>query len=65
MWVGRAANYAAKLSALSPTFPTRITKDVYDDMDNTVKISDKKNMWTTTDTLNNVTTYGTTYWWSL
>jgi class 3 adenylate cyclase len=65
VWVGRAANYAAKLSARPSVFPTRITKDVYDELDNSMKISDKKNIWTTTDGLNNVTTYGTTYWYPL
>ena len=30
VWVGRAANYAAKLCSLSPNYPSRLTKGVYD-----------------------------------
>jgi class 3 adenylate cyclase len=30
VWVGRAANYAAKLTTLSSDYPTWITKDVFD-----------------------------------
>lgn len=37
VWVGRAANYAAKLAARSEGFSTYITKDVYDNMSNSVK----------------------------
>ncbi|WP_324680374.1 hypothetical protein [Hymenobacter sp. GOD-10R] len=39
MWVGKAANHAAKMAALSPQYPTRITKGIYD------KLSDTTNMW--------------------
>jgi class 3 adenylate cyclase len=46
VWVGRAANYAAKLSALPSTYPTYITKEVYDVMNKEVKTSsDGKQMW--------------------
>jgi hypothetical protein len=34
VWVGRAANYAAKLTALPPAYPTYITKEVYDALAN-------------------------------
>lgn len=45
VWVGRAANYAAKLSDLGQNY-TRITKDVYDCMNDCVKTSsDGRNMW--------------------
>jgi hypothetical protein len=37
VWVGRAANYAAKLSALPDSHPTYITKEVYDVMNAEVK----------------------------
>ena len=30
VWIGRAANHAAKLNGLSSDFPTRITKEVFD-----------------------------------
>ena len=51
VWVGRAANYAAKLTTL-PGKPLWITKAVYDNMLNSVKLSDntpiwEKRLWTT------------------
>jgi class 3 adenylate cyclase len=45
VWVGRAANHAAKLSALSSEFPTRITKEVYEKLPSSVTESEGKNMW--------------------
>ena len=68
VWVGRAANYAAKLAALDHNKPTWITKAVYDALDNSSKIgSDKKDMWIkhTWDTMNNMEIYASTYWWAL
>lgn len=46
VWVGRAANYAAKLAALSATYPTYITTDIYNNMNVGVKNTDGKPMWT-------------------
>ncbi len=65
VWVGRAANYAAKLAALSPSYPTRITRDVYDKLHDSAKASQGKSMWeaaTWTD-MNNITIYRSTWWW--
>lgn len=46
VWVGRAANHAAKLSSLSSNYRIRITKAVYDVLDASVKKSSKgENMW--------------------
>ena len=45
VWVGRAANYAAKLSSLPGSF-TYITKTVYDTMLDPAKFSNGTNMWT-------------------
>jgi len=45
VWVGRAANYAAKLSTLPESY-TYITKAVYDVMIDEVKLSNGTNMWT-------------------
>lgn len=47
VWVGRAANYAAKLSNLSDEVPIRITHSVYNVMNESVKIggANKQNMW--------------------
>ena len=48
VWVGRAANYAAKLSARSGP-STQITSDVYDRLSKDSKTSESgQNMWTST-----------------
>jgi class 3 adenylate cyclase len=46
VWVGRAANHAAKLSSLPATFASRISEDVYKAMHKSVRISsDGREMW--------------------
>lgn len=45
VWVGRAANHAAKLCGLSSEYPTWITGTVYDAMRDEVKTSDGRSMW--------------------
>jgi class 3 adenylate cyclase len=48
VWVGRAANYAAKLSALGePGYPTYVTDDVFTKLNNEAKYGgqEKKPMW--------------------
>lgn len=67
VWVGRSANYAAKLSAMSEAHPTWITGRVYDAMADTVKLSDGKNMWEERKwtAMNDLRIYRSTYWWSL
>ncbi len=45
VWVGRAANYAAKLTSLSADYPTRITGTVYDTMLGSAKFAGETNMW--------------------
>lgn len=46
VWVGRAANHAAKLAALPETYQTYITKDVFDVMSADVKThTDGTLMW--------------------
>lgn len=48
VWVGRAANYAAKLSDGSGP-PSQITSDVYDMLNSSVKYGNNgRNMWTPT-----------------
>lgn len=42
VWVGRAANYAAKLSAFDHDWPTWITEDVFDVLHASMKLP---NMW--------------------
>jgi class 3 adenylate cyclase len=46
VWVGRAANYAAKLTELPPSYSTYITKEVYDVLADDGKTSDGgQSMW--------------------
>jgi class 3 adenylate cyclase len=66
VWIGRAANYAAKLTSLSGK-ATWITKSVYDCMNNEVKVSLKgENMWEQRrwTQMNDLPVYCSTYWWS-
>src|SRR5207245_1618227 len=42
VWVGPAANYAAKLTELDASYPTRITHRVYDKLSDTAKLSNGK-----------------------
>ena len=46
VWVGRSANYAAKLSALDGSYSTYLTADVYNGMNDEVKLSNGTNIWT-------------------
>ena len=68
VWVGRSANYAAKLSSLSSDHPTRITEDVYNKLSEAMKSSkDGRSMWeraTWTD-MNKMVIYRSTWWWSV
>jgi len=45
VWVGRAANYAAKLCDLSPDYPTWITDSVYKKLCKSIKSIDGKSVW--------------------
>lgn len=67
VWVGRAANHAAKLTSLGSDFPTWITDTVYDGMNEVAKFSNGKDMWERRSwtAMNNRTIYRSTYWWSL
>jgi class 3 adenylate cyclase len=49
VWVGRAANYAAKLATLPHEYPTWITEEVYDRMDQSMRITDGRPMWEAMD----------------
>lgn len=47
VWVGRAANHAAKFSGFNSSHPTWISSEVYDSMHQEVKFSSKNEpMWT-------------------
>ena len=69
VWVGRAANYAAKLCSLDEKYSTYITDDVFDAMDKEVKYGGKnqvlmwdKDIWAER---NNMRIYGSTWMWKL
>jgi class 3 adenylate cyclase len=67
VWVGKAANYAAKLAALDHNFPTWITKAVYGALEAKSKLSDGVDMWQarTWKTMADQRIYCSTYHWSL
>lgn len=62
VWIGRAANYAAKLCTLSDK-PIWITKAVYDKMNKEVKFSNSEDMWTSYKwtAMNEMEIFATTY----
>ena len=65
VWVGRAANYAAKLCSLSPDYPSRITETVYNKLNDSAKYSsDGKPMWeaATWNAMNGMKIYRSTWW---
>lgn len=65
VWVGRAANHAAKLSAQSAAYPTWITRTVYNMLNESAKYSsDGKNMWSPR-TWNGTQVYTSTWWRSI
>lgn len=66
VWIGRAANYAAKLTSL-PEKPIWITNSVYDQMHDDVKFSKGTNMWEARrwTSMNNMAVYCSTYRWGL
>lgn len=66
VWIGRAANYAAKLCTLSEK-PLWITASVHNNMNDEVKLSSgvsmwEKRLWTA---MNNMEIYCSTYHWIL
>lgn len=65
VWVGRAANYAAKLCSLRESnYTSYITADVYNSMHDSAKYTDKKPMWeNTTWTAKNMTVYRSNWMW--
>lgn len=66
VWIGRAANYAAKLTNESGK-PTWITKAVYDQLSNDVKFHEGQDMWQRGywTSMNNMEVYSSTWWWSI
>lgn len=67
VWVGRAANYAAKLTDLPPEWQTRVTGDVYDAMNASMKTWEGRAVWeerTWTD-MNGMRIYRSAWRWQL
>lgn len=65
VWVGNAANNAAKMAALVPDFPTYISAAVYAELNESAKLSnkDKTNMWTSLGSSSlGYEIYGSTWW---
>ena len=68
VWVGRAANYAAKLAALTTAYTTYISADVYNIMLDETKIGGNppKNMWTDLSVTSlGIRVFGSNWQWSL
>ncbi len=67
VWVGRAANYAAKLSSLSDSYTKYITKEVYQRLRDDVKFHDGMDMWEPTawDSFDGRTIYRSAWTWSV
>lgn len=68
VWVGRAANYAAKLATLPDSFATYITKEVYDAMSKDVTTSQNgQAMWEAVrwNNFDDRTIYRSNWWWSI
>lgn len=66
VWIGRAANYAAKLTTLSER-SIWITKAVYDKMNDEVKYANGANMWQERQwtSMGNLAIYCSTYTWRI
>jgi class 3 adenylate cyclase len=65
VWVGRAANYAAKLTTLSSRFPTRITKAVFDQLSPALRTTKNQPMWEKVDwvAMENIPIYRSNWGW--
>jgi class 3 adenylate cyclase len=66
VWVGRAANYAAKLTELTTTHSTWITVDVFRKLHQSMRLSDSQVMWDkyTWPEMSNMEIFGSHWWWS-
>lgn len=65
VWVGRAANYAAKLCSFSPDYPSWITETVYNRLNDSAKYSSNgKLMWeaVTWNAMHGMKVYRSTWW---
>ncbi len=67
VWVGRAANHAAKLSALPAKYTTYITRRVHERLHGSVRTTNGNPMWTelTWGNMGGMTIYGSAWHWPL
>jgi hypothetical protein len=70
VWIGRAANYAAKLTECRNDYPTWLTEEAYVKLNDSSKLSGtpaNENMWKKFNwaNMNNIPVYGSSWWWSL
>jgi class 3 adenylate cyclase len=68
VWVGRAANYAAKLAALPDGYQTYVTAEVYNTLNGQLKIwTDGRAMWDAVrwDNFDNRIIYRSNWWWNV
>lgn len=68
VWVGRSANWAAKLSDLPDSFATWISGAIYENIHASAKFAtDGKNMWEPRSwpAKGNTRIYGSNYWWKV
>jgi class 3 adenylate cyclase len=69
VWVGRAANYAAKLSSINGDYPIYITEAVFDVLRNSAKFGGdpRRLMWSERvwTSMNQMRIYGSNWTWSL
>lgn len=67
VWVGRAANYAAKMTTLSSDYPTWISKAVYDGLSSSLRTSNSQSMWEarTWSAMNNMSIYRSNWNWAI
>jgi class 3 adenylate cyclase len=65
VWVGRSANYAAKLSSLSSDYRTYITEEVYNVLAPDLRDSNRQPIWESRSwtAMNGKTVYASNYWW--
>lgn len=67
VWVGSAANHAAKLTSLPPAYPTRITSAVYSQLHESLKFTNGQSMWeeVTWNAMGSQKIYRSTWWWKV
>lgn len=65
--VGRAANYAAKLTELDAEYPTWITEAVHTNIHESVKLTNGRQMWEGRiwKAMNDMTIYRSNWWWPI